>query len=98
MRPAVECRRAAGNPQPLRTLAFHPGEHPHPVTGMLSAEQHSTVEAVLPAVKRPSERVYALVQRARQGRPVPGPLHRSLVGPSRGSLDHSTAAKPRRHG
>lgn len=63
------------------------------LNGMTSkppAEQQTTVEGLLTAAKRPSERVNvraSFVQGGPQNKPVPGPLHRMLAAHDERALD-----------
>lgn len=60
------------------------------MTSKPSAEQQATVEALLQAAKRPTERVnirHSFVQGGPQSKPVPGPLHRMLAAHDERALD-----------
>lgn len=60
------------------------------MTSKPSAEQQATVEGLLLAAKRPTERVnirHSFVQAGSQGKPVPGPLHRMLAAHDERALD-----------
>ena len=60
------------------------------MTSKPSAEQQATVESLLQAAKRPTERMnvrHSFVQGGSQGKPVPGPLHRMLAAHDERALD-----------
>lgn len=60
------------------------------MTSKPSAEQQATVENLLQASKRPTERVnirHSFVQDGSQSKPVPGPLHRMLAAHDERALD-----------
>jgi len=64
--------------------------HADYMTSKPSVEQQTTIEGLLQAAKRPTERVnirVSFVQGGPQGKPVPGPLHRMLASHDERALD-----------